>query len=188
MVGGVRLTPTTREEQTARMAIYGIVGADGSSWETSRDDADYNPDEFYTRATNKHDHSTPVSVRLDPTICGQMDALIASRDIPHYRTRTDIIRDAIYHRLHYVTHDLNVGDDEFRELLTREREQARMEQARAQCADIEKMIDTARANLADAAAKRDTWLLEATRESLQRQLDTLREPYRSQVRTLLNTI
>lgn len=170
------------------MAIYGIVTEDGtshSSWDTTRDAADYDPHEFYTRATNKHDHSVPVSVRLDPTIAGELNALIAGKTIPHYRTISDAIRDAIHHRLHFITHELNVGDDEFRALLAREREQARMEQARAQIADTEKMIDTFRANINDGKARGDAWLLETTREGMQRQLDTLREPYRGQVKQLL---
>lgn len=167
------------------MAIYGIVSADGSSWDTEPEDADYSTHEFYTRATNKHDHSVPASVRLDPSISGEMNALIASGKIPHYRTVSDLIRDAIYHRMHFLTHELNVGDEELRGLLAREREQTRLEQARARIEGIEQTLATCQANINDARARNDAWLLDQTRESLERLADAWNEPYRGKARAML---
>lgn len=170
------------------MAIYGIVGEDGSSWDTVREDADYSTHEFYTRATNKHDHSIPASVRLDPTIAAEINALVASGQIPHYRTMSDFIRDAVYHRMHFLSHELNVGDEGLRGLLAREREQMRLEQARARIEGIEQTLATCQANINDARARDDAWLLEETRGSLTRLVDALNEPYRAKARAMLASI
>lgn len=150
---------------------------------------DYSPDEFYTKATNKHDHSsTPYSVRVDPSTSAQISALIASGKIPHYKTPSDFFRDALVHRLHYLVYRMDLGTDEMRELLSRTREQARMDMLAAQVADIEKMIDTAQEQINNARLKGDLFVMEQVREGLERQVATLREPYRGRVVGMLSSI
>lgn len=152
-------------------------------------DDDYSPDEFYTKATNKHDHSsTPYSVRVDPTTSAQVSALIASGKIPHYKTPSDFFRDALVHRLHYLVYRMDLGSDEMRELLSRTREQARLDMLASQTADIEKMIETARKGINDAMIKGDVYMRDQIREGLERQLEHLREPYRGQVVGMLSTL
>jgi len=152
-------------------------------------DDDYSPDEFYTKATNKHDHSsTPYSVRVDPTTAAQIAALIASGKIPHYKTPSDFFRDSLVHRLHYLVYRMDLGTPEIREMLSRAREQARLDMLASQVADIEKMIETAQKGINDARIKGDVFMLDQIREGLQRQVENLREPYRGQVVGMLSTL
>lgn len=60
----------------------------------------YDPERFYTRSTNSHDHSVQRSIRLSPAL----DAVLhhAIERIPAYRTTHDVVRDALVHRLHQL--------------------------------------------------------------------------------------
>lgn len=176
-------------------------GSSGGRWRTTVDEdvieivvaqrgrGDYDPDEFYTRAVNQHDHSVVLSVRVDPGVMAEIDSMISQRTIPHYKNRTDFIRDALVHRLHYVMEKYeDLQTPEFQMMLALEMEQSRVEQARRSVQTVEKLIADAKANVADARAKGDAGWLERTRESLVRQLEWVPEPYRSQIQQTVKEI
>lgn len=180
--------------EAVRTGQLQAVGESFDPWKVLEDevkgvDDDYSPDEFYTKATNKHDHSsTPYSVRVDPTTSAQISALIASGKIPHYKTPSDFFRDALVHRLHYLVYRMDLGTDEMREMLSRTREQARLDMLASQVADIEKMIQTAQDGMNNAMLKGDVFMLDQIREGLERQVENLREPYRGKVVGMISTL
>jgi hypothetical protein len=74
----------------------------------SRDDGwgvtdDYDVASFYPEATDGRGHSDNLRVRLKPEIAGEIGALVASGVIPEYATPQAVIRDAIVHRLHWLS-------------------------------------------------------------------------------------
>ena len=67
------------------------------------DDGAYSVDNFYTKSKDMQGHSTVYHVRLPDYVAGEIGSMIESRRIPDYRTAADLIRDAITHRLHYLS-------------------------------------------------------------------------------------
>jgi Arc/MetJ-type ribon-helix-helix transcriptional regulator len=61
----------------------------------------WSEDEVYTAATDKRGHSEDLHVRVPPDVARKIEVLIEARVHPKLRTRSDFVRDAIYHRLHY---------------------------------------------------------------------------------------
>lgn len=70
------------------------------SWQTDRSDP-YSPDRFYT--AGERGGGALVQSRLPARLEHEVRALIESRRFPRIRTMSDFIRDAAYHRLHYLS-------------------------------------------------------------------------------------
>lgn len=158
---------------------------EGAQGEDERD-SDYDPWEFLTSSFHDHGHGVTISFRVSPALAGHLDALVASKTVPHYRTRSDVVRDGVAHRLAWLTRMLDLGDDgELAELLERDREQCRLDQAMQAVGALRKLIETAEAQLVEADRSGDEHLREQVRKSLERQVKTMREPYKSQARELL---
>lgn len=78
------------------------------SWTLS--DGAYDPNKFYTEASDKSGRGDPVNARIPPQIAGTIAALVQSGKIPEYRTQSDFIRDAIVHRLHDIGERVDSGE------------------------------------------------------------------------------
>ena len=74
---------------------------DPSEWEPDR--SSYNPDNFYTFSQDTKGHSNAIHVRVPPNIMGAVDELVQSKIFEPLRTTSDFVRDAIHHRLHYLS-------------------------------------------------------------------------------------
>ena len=59
----------------------------------------YRKDKFVTNANDSHGHHEVVRVKFPTFVNGRMQELVQSRKWP-YRTTHDLVRDAVYHRLH----------------------------------------------------------------------------------------
>lgn len=64
---------------------------------------DYDVASFYTDGRDGRGHSDSHRVRLKPEVLGEIGALVASGKIPEYSTPQAFIRDAIVHRLHWLS-------------------------------------------------------------------------------------
>jgi len=73
-------------------------------------------------------------------------------------------------------------------MLSRTREQARLDMLASQVADIEKMLQTAQDGMNNAMLKGDVFMLDQIREGLERQVENLREPYRGKVVGMISTL
>lgn len=69
-----------------------------ASWST--EDVSYDRAKFYCHSTDRKGHSEPIRAPLPPTITAKMSEIIQSKRFPDLRSVQDIIRDAVYHRLH----------------------------------------------------------------------------------------
>ena len=67
------------------------------------------PDEFVFHATDqKGHHSTLPKVAIPPEMGQLLNEIMASGDFP-YRTKLDIVRDALYHRLKWLCDNQGLG-------------------------------------------------------------------------------
>lgn len=78
-------------------------GDDGWGVETP----DYSIDQFYCESTDGRGHSDNHRVRMKPQLSGEIGALVASGVIPEYSTPSSFIRDAVVHRLHWLSENLD---------------------------------------------------------------------------------
>ncbi len=78
------------------------------SWKLST--GSYDPDKFYTEASDKSGRGDPLNARVPPQIAGTIAALVQSAKIPEYRTASDFVRDAIVHRLHTIGEKVDSGE------------------------------------------------------------------------------
>lgn len=74
-----------------------------TTWSTA--DPDYDIDNFYTASEDKHGHSAHVAIRVSKTMAAVMQQVLESRQFPAYTTTSDIVRDAIYHRLRHLMYE-----------------------------------------------------------------------------------
>lgn len=76
-----------------------------------RDKQPYDIDSFYTYG-GSGSSSTSQRYRINDETLNLCAVLVASKQIPDYKTTADIVRDAVFHRLHYVQERLE--DPEFK--------------------------------------------------------------------------
>lgn len=70
----------------------------------------YNPNGFYTQASDKKGHSAKFTVKVPVNVAGEIANVYQSGKIPEIRNVQDFIRDAIIHRLHQLQSTLDDPD------------------------------------------------------------------------------
>jgi hypothetical protein len=70
------------------------------SW--ALDNNDYSADKFYTKSTDGRGNSELLNVKVSPFVYGILAELVEASDFPDYRTKADVIRDSLVHRLHHL--------------------------------------------------------------------------------------
>ena len=81
-------------------------------WKTEAPSS-YREDKFYTQASDEKGHSVPIHIRIPPDIYRRIEEVVSSRTIPDYKTMSDLVRDAIHHRLNYLAQKLNLEEVDF---------------------------------------------------------------------------
>lgn len=71
----------------------------------STDDPGYSPSKFYMRGSDKQGHSANLRVHVPTYVAGRVQHIFDTHQFP-YKTLQDFYRDAIYHRLYALEHDL----------------------------------------------------------------------------------
>lgn len=82
------------------MKISGTTKTLGDLWAV---DDGYSVDKYYTRATDNKGHGSTLYARMLTDVAEQIAKIVQSNVIPEYKTHQDFIRDAIYHRLRYLS-------------------------------------------------------------------------------------
>lgn len=78
-----------------------------TSWNAS---GAYNPDKYYTEASDKSGRGDPINARIPPQIGSSIAALVQSGVVSEYRTLSDFVRDAVVHRLHTIGEKIQSGE------------------------------------------------------------------------------
>lgn len=159
-----------------------------SSWETISDDGWYDPKRFYTYGQDKKGHSVTVRTNIPKNLIGELKRLVESGKVPEYRAISDMVRDAIYHRVKTISQWIEDGDlsDEVDLHMLVSEELALQQQKH----DMASLVSALRENLEDAYQRQDfAWLSsyikertgkansvpESYRESYMRVLDEYRD-------------
>lgn len=74
-----------------------------SSWETIDDPDAYSPSRFYTHSEDKKGHSFYVRAPIPKPLAGEINAIIQSGTVPQWRSMGDVVRDAVNHRVKYIS-------------------------------------------------------------------------------------
>lgn len=162
-------------------------GVSEDAWAT--DDGGYSETRFFTRSTDGHGHREEVRVRVPPHIHGRMTALVQSGAIPAYKTYGDIARDALVHRMHWLSEHAN--DPELRASLSAYLALHMMDVRVAEARDMHQRVNHLREQireLGDEALRNDDaegLIIEL--EWLVGQAMVLREPFRGQLLTLIRS-
>jgi hypothetical protein len=93
------------------------------------DSNEYSADKFYTKSTDGRGNSELLNVKVSPFVYGILAELVESPDFPDYRTKADVIRDMLVHRLHYVR---DMARDEGRMAGLKQRTHMLMQEARVE--------------------------------------------------------
>lgn len=84
------------------------------------DPADYDPDEFYTADTG----TETIRARVSSPLARAITEVVLEPTFPHYRTPSDVLRDAVVHLLHRRQNQITdpIARERINELLQSERE------------------------------------------------------------------
>lgn len=153
----------------------------------------YSPDLFVTPASDQKGHSERIRINVRPDVMPLLGAIVASGQFEAYRSTHDVVRDAVYHRIHYLADQMGVTyrngklEGKIRHVVTSAAHVAELEQA---AYDRTKRVEYVQALEAEVEA---CWRL-LDRDGLRRVVDNARErlegdwlhePYRSQVEAIV---
>jgi len=171
---------------TWRTERDGSAARSGEPRRVSRRAGEYDPDEFYVRSTNKHDHSDQTRIRIPGDVLAELSGLIASKEIPEYRTVSDFFRDAAVHRLHYIA-DMS-GNAHLMFWVQAEMRASRVEAQEREAASNQALVDSWKKRVNGAMNAGDRIGLEKAREMLADDIEWVREPYKGMLIQILGGI
>lgn len=142
------------------------------NWDTS---GEYSEDAVYLRGTDKEGHSEKPRVNVPPHMWAEVCAIVATGKTP-YRTPIDMMRDGLYHRLHYWREKL--PDLDWRAF---DVEEALARSERRQAAQISRkaLVESHETGLKRAYEDKDWPQLVECLEGVVADADNLPEPYMS---------
>lgn len=140
----------------------------------------YDPDQFYTRSTNKHDHSFRLELRIPPYVQGLMAEAVDH--IPLYRSMADMARDAIVHRLHILGPEWLTPNSIAQ--LDLEMRLTRIEQRKVRLDFMAEMLNGHRDVLERAYEAKDAEELSNALADTEDDIEALGEPYKGKLQEL----
>lgn len=147
----------------------------------------YSLDAFYTTSVNNHDHSDPMSVKVPATLNAIMGALIQSGRLPDYKTRQDLVRDAVTHRLQYLSTVVEV--DGIEEWVRQEHALKQAENKRQRRVGRDKIVENNREEVRIACAGQERGIIMDLIVDLQGVMEWLvEEPWRGQMEGLMKEL
>jgi hypothetical protein len=144
----------------------------------------YSVDKFYTRSTNKHDHSSEkIQTPYPPNVHAMIMELVNDAGFPDYRSPQDVARDAVVHR---IWHHANKSNDEKTLRLCVEEmlicEQAKIAQ---RVETLERMVAEARQTFEKCHMARDDVSLRELLDLHEERVEELQQPYKGQVAAMI---
>ncbi len=148
---------------------------------------EYDPHRFYVRATNKHDHSFNTRLRLDPEVVAEVQRVIANGSLAGTEIGSlgDFIRDAMYHRMKFLSG--MIDDGHFIEAAEDVRRLAVADSIVRDQQTKTKIVQDARDAVEGGIAARDHTVVTQLIELYEPMVERLREPYAEQLTEALKT-
>lgn len=146
------------------------------------EDRTYSENEFYMTSVDSKGHQRHVRVNVPPNVYAQL-AEAANDDRLPYRSKQDVVRDAVQHRLKWLQDNEEVLE-EYVQAGQIARMRARVEQLRAQTQELSSFIETTRETLAEAQRAADYIRVQSITSVLSETLDSVSGPHYEQVKEL----
>lgn len=150
-------------------------------WDTDKG-FEYSEDHFYTRSTNKSDHSSDVRFRFPPHLAAMVSQIIDSKQFPQLRSVADFYRDAAVHRLHHLNE--MIGDGKIESGLNIEMRIARIEARQKEVTSLKEAVEKHTGLLEDAWQSNDFEAMSDMLALLEEDIPSFRQPYRRQLKEL----
>jgi len=144
----------------------------------------YSVDKFYVRSTNKHDHAASHRIYMPPEMVAEIARAVAK--YPWYRSTTDFVRDAIYHRLRWVDQDVDIPG--LKEWLELEEHNSDRESLRRKMATMTLMVDESTTDVHDVLKLNNPKHTAKLIESLTGMMERMEEPWRSEMSDLIDRL
>lgn len=143
-------------------------------WGTA--DSGYDMDEFYCSTRSPDGQSFSMSVTIPAAMASQIGRIVQSGEFP-YKTREDLIRDALHHRLHHLD---GIGDlgVEARRRIALWRRQEELDRHEAEIEATEKLIKETAQMVERARGKNDQVLLAKVVADAEAAAGDLHEPWK----------
>lgn len=161
----------TGQRDASETNVFDVIPAKG-----------YSEARFYTKSTNEHNHGEMLRVRVPQGIDSQIYAAV--NDIAEYRSQQDFWRDAAVHRLEYLQKRYSISE-EARRLLELERMTADSERRNTDIKIMRATVANLNDKLTEAWDALDYGMLAKELEEAEELVNWMREPYCSQVQTIL---
>lgn len=145
-----------------------------AQWGTA--DSGYDPDEFYCSTRSPDGQSFSMSVTIPAAMASQIGRIVQSGEFP-YKTREDMIRDALHHRLHHLDQMGDLGI-ETRRRIALWRRQEELDRHEAEIEATERLIKETAQMVERARGKGDRVLLEKVVQEAEAAAADLHEPWR----------
>lgn len=154
-------------------------------WRTEK--AGYSVEEFYTRSKDNKGHSTVYHIRLPDDVAGELPAIIQSGKIPAYRTTADIWRDALIHRLHWLSENFEAlpNIESVRNTITRIAVENNTLRYTEEITSYNRMLQQIQTSCDLALEARDLERLSSYLTEQRELVEEMREPFRSRAMELL---
>lgn len=148
------------------------------------EDPGYREDNFYTKSTDNRGHSGSIRVPVPTTLAAEIEALVASRMIPDYRTPQDVLRDAMVHRLHWLSEALKNG--RLKRVVSVHARLAERQRQIQEMQELQELLNQTEDACSKAVAQRDWRLLAEILNDSEDELDLLHEPYFTRMKDLID--
>lgn len=156
----------------------GTIHGDFDPFLPEQDRTTYRPENVYIHSTNRHDHSTVSRFRYPPHWSPFINEVVNL--MPKYRSVSDLVRDAIFHRVRYIAEHYQMSD-EFKRWQEDETRLANVQRTQARRALAKKQVSTMRQAVEEAYSEGDIDELYDLLEQAAEWVDTMPKPYRQQI-------
>lgn len=136
---------------------------------------DYSEEFFYCRSTDGHGHSDNYQVRVPPEISAALGWIVQSGKIPEYRKIQAIFRDALIHRLHFISSLMD--DPRLEEVVTVERQLTKLYNRQQKMKAIKDVIAQTESILREAAEIEDWDSLGDSIQDAEQAAELMPRPY-----------
>lgn len=144
-------------------------------------EGDYDEKNFYTRATDDSGHKETLHTPVMPRLFAVTNHLAS--EIPWYKSPQDVVRDALTHRVRWLTE--NEDNPDLRRLFAPILFEQNIAFEEEKQVANETAVERMRKVLQTSVVKQDEDLRQKVLEWAEGQVEELREPYRSQVRGIM---
>lgn len=152
---------------------------------TPDDPKQYSVDKFYTKA-DRDKLTERYQVRVSSEMARQLSVLFHSKEIPQYETPSDILRDALVHRLKHVGDMIKQG--KLKDVVNHEIQEAEALSLMAELEGRRKGVQVMEDLTREARSSDDIPFLQSTIEALNRRIATSYGSYRAEYEKMLGQL